>query len=169
MEKRAQYINAGFSSVGPGISPGLVRSAGGVAFCKQGNDLLIAMVKSYSGNWVLPKGEVEQGETDIETAIREIKEETGLCTEATRYLGQLSYSFKVSGRQYDKIVFHYLARVIGDLIVHESEEHSACDWVSIGLAINMARFPNEADMIARAQKILLNDEFLYGDDSVRRT
>ena len=49
-------------------------SAGGVVLV--GNAILL--LKKYNGDWVLPKGKVEPGETHEETALREVKEETGV-------------------------------------------------------------------------------------------
>ena len=125
------------------------------------------MLKSYAGNWVLPKGKVEQGETEIEAAVREIHEETGLLTKVAVYLGQLSYSFKSYGNQHNKIVSHYLARVIGGFMVHNPAEHADGVWLNIEQAIDAARFPGEGAMLAKAQKILLETDGVPGEDLER--
>lgn len=167
MTQTPKDVSADSSGLGPGVSVSVVRSAGGIAFCKQGHDFRIAMLQSYAGNWVLPKGTVEQGETEIEAAVREIYEETGLLTTVTVSLGQLSYSFRSSGNQHDKIVSHYLARVIDGFLVHNPEEHAGGAWINIEQAINAARFPNESAMIAKAQKLLLEADIFPGDDLER--
>ena len=50
------------------------QSAGGVVLL--GNAILL--LRKYNGDWVLPKGKIESGESHEEAALREVKEETGV-------------------------------------------------------------------------------------------
>ena len=52
-------------------------SAGGVIYRKHGGAIEIALIH-VRHRWGLPKGHVEEGESISETAIREVREETGL-------------------------------------------------------------------------------------------
>ncbi|NUN11813.1 NUDIX domain-containing protein, partial [Candidatus Micrarchaeota archaeon] len=52
--------------------------AGGIIYCKK--PLRIALAKQNHQGWTFPKGHVDEGETHLETAERECKEETGLKT-----------------------------------------------------------------------------------------
>lgn len=62
------------------------------------------IICKYNGNWLLtdhigrglefPGGKVEAGETPIEAAIREVKEETGATVQSIQYIGQ----YKVNGK-----------------------------------------------------------------------
>ena len=61
-------------------------SAGGVVLF--GNAILL--LRKFNGDWVLPKGKVEEGENNEEAALREVAEETGVKAETLKYLG-LSY------------------------------------------------------------------------------
>ncbi|MBC8589695.1 NUDIX hydrolase [Wansuia hejianensis] len=73
-------------------------SAGGVvAF---GNTILL--LRKYNGDWVLPKGRVEDNEELHTTALREVMEETGVKAEIIQYLGDINYKYK--NIQYDEIV-----------------------------------------------------------------
>ena len=46
----------------------------------------VLLIKHNSGHWDFPKGHVEGEESEVETAIREVKEETGLDIEAVRLI-----------------------------------------------------------------------------------
>ncbi len=53
-------------------------SCGAVVFCQTDSGIKYLLVRERSGFWVFPKGHMEDGESERETALREIKEETGL-------------------------------------------------------------------------------------------
>jgi ADP-ribose pyrophosphatase YjhB (NUDIX family) len=62
-------------------------SAGGL-IVKDGHVLLVMITcGANKGNWMLPGGFVDEGETFQEAAIREVEEETGLITKANRLIG----------------------------------------------------------------------------------
>ena len=54
------------------------KSCGAVVFCQKDNDIKYLLVCEHGGYWVFPKGHMEAGESEHETALREVKEETGL-------------------------------------------------------------------------------------------
>ena len=54
------------------------KSCGAVVYCQKDNDIKYLLVCEHGGFWVFPKGHMEEGEFEHETALREVKEETGL-------------------------------------------------------------------------------------------
>ena len=54
------------------------KSCGAVVYCLKDNNIKYLLVCEHGGYWVFPKGHMEGGESEHETALREIKEETGL-------------------------------------------------------------------------------------------
>ncbi len=144
----------GVSESRPTDADGFTHSAGGVAFREADTGLEFALVKSHTGNWVLPKGGIEPDETALEAAVREIAEETGLRTEVTEHLGDVRYQFRASGETVNKVVNHYLARVVGGSLAYDPKEHCACAWFCFDEAVRVARFPNEVNIIARAGEAL---------------
>ena len=54
------------------------KSCGAVVYCQKDNDIKYLLVCEHGGYWVFPKGHMEAGESEHETALREVKEETGL-------------------------------------------------------------------------------------------
>lgn len=54
------------------------KSCGAVVYCQEDNNIKYLLVCEHGGFWVFPKGHMEDGESEHETALREVKEETGL-------------------------------------------------------------------------------------------
>lgn len=83
-----------------------VLSSGGVII----NNNLILLLKKYNGDYVLPKGRIERGESIEEAALREVKEESGITGEIKKYLGKIDYSFinRMRNIRIDKTVHFFL-------------------------------------------------------------
>lgn len=64
-------------------------SAGGVVF----NSDKILLLRKFNGGWVLPKGHVKKGETFSQTALREVKEESGIKAEIGEYIDKIEYQY----------------------------------------------------------------------------
>ena len=67
-----------------------VTSAGGVVVL--GNSVL--MLRKTNGDWVLPKGRIEENESAMQAATREVKEETGIKAVIEDYIGSTNFKFK---------------------------------------------------------------------------
>ena len=66
-------------------------SCGGIIFYNGKQNTKILLVKNTNGKyWSFPKGHIEQGETEKETAAREIKEETGLDVDIKKDFREVS-------------------------------------------------------------------------------
>ncbi|MBO8125996.1 MAG: NUDIX hydrolase [Firmicutes bacterium] len=88
-------------------------SAGGVVL-SQGKVLL---VRHARGEWIMPKGHLEPGETPQEAALREIKEETNLDCELGPLVGETRYDFERDGVTVHKKVTWYIARPVKETAV----------------------------------------------------
>jgi len=100
------------------------KSCGAVVF--DGDKVLV--IQQVKGHWGFPKGHVEDGETEVETAIREIKEETNLDVEINenyRYIERYSPEEGV-----EKDVVFFVAKKIGGEIKVQEEEVKATEWLS---------------------------------------
>ena len=72
-------------------------SCGGVVIFRGKILLLYKNFRNRYEGWVLPKGTIERGETYQETALREVKEETGVNARINEYVGKSEYSFSIPG------------------------------------------------------------------------
>lgn len=93
------------------------------------NDGKVLVIQQEEGHWAFPKGHVEGSETEVETAVREIKEETGLDVEINdsfRYVERYSPKEDV-----EKDVVFFVAKVIGGDICPQEGEVKQIEWLSI--------------------------------------
>lgn len=100
------------------------KSAGGIVFRRRQNTLEILLLAWKNGRdeteYVLPKGHIEDDESAMETAIREISEETGLkeeFLEVIKFMNTINYSFVATHREWTptihKEVSLFLVRYTG--------------------------------------------------------
>ena len=83
-------------------------SCGGVVIFRGKILLLYKNYRNKYEGWVLPKGTVEKGEEYKDTAIREVKEETGAAATIIQYVGKSHYTFSVPEDTVEKDVHWYL-------------------------------------------------------------
>jgi 8-oxo-dGTP pyrophosphatase MutT (NUDIX family) len=128
-------------------------SAGGVVLAEPRPDAPVALVAHRSArgalHWTLPKGAQEPGETVAETALREVREETGLEVELLGPLDTIDYWFVWAPEQtrYHKYVHYFLMRAVGgDFAEHDSEMEDA-DWFSPEQARQRMAFANERKLL----------------------
>lgn len=99
--------------------------------------------------WTLPKGTQEQGERIADTAMREVREETGLEVELLTDLDTIDYWFVWTPAQtrYHKFVHYFLMRATGgDLSRHDSESEEA-RWFPTDEAGRVMAFDNERHLL----------------------
>lgn len=114
----------------------------------------VLMVKEVVGHWGLPKGHVEENETEIQTAIREVKEETNLdviLDENKRYV--ISY---VTDKGVDKEVVYFVAESVSGELTRQESEIDIAKWVPISEAVDTITYDNAKEMLAK----ILKDEGL---------
>ena len=76
------------------VNQNTVVSCGGVVIYR---NRVLLLYKNQNGRyvgWVLPKGSLEDGESNKEAALREVKEESGVTARAIKYIGKTSYFFQ---------------------------------------------------------------------------
>ncbi len=129
-------------------------SAGGVVY-RVGADgrLEVAICgRAYPPLWALPKGTPDAGETERETALREVREETGLEVAAEGFIDSIRYTFvrAFDGARCRKVVHFYLMRATGgDFSLHD-HEFDAVKWVSVEDACRYLTHQSEADLVRKA-------------------
>jgi len=107
--------------------------------------------------WGLPKGNVERGEEPVQTAMREIAEETGISAPLVLIdtLPAAEYVYRREGRLIFKRVHHFLFEAPAGSELHpDPAEIAAAEWVSFDEAVARSRFRDTKEALAAARRIL---------------
>ena len=129
------------------------KSCGAVIFRKHhGNTELLLIKHTNGGHWSFPKGHVEPGETEAQTALREVREETGLEVQIdTSFREVVSYSPR---KDTIKNVVYFLAWVKSKEIRPQPEEVSQVKWVEISLAPKWLNYDNDRQLVNRVKAMI---------------
>ena len=100
--------------------------------------------------WSLPKGTPDGDETPEQTALREVREETGFEVRIVASVGDIHYRFVRDGRRIDKTVQYFLMEVTGGDLADHDHEFEDVRWFELEEAEAMMSFPTERDILARA-------------------
>ena len=130
-------------------------SAGGVVFRQEDGELLWLVIKPAGrDNWRLPKGLIDRGETSVQTAQREGREETGVEVEVVGKIGQDKYFFNLGGERIYKTVTYYLMRYLQDAKGPMSWEVEEIAWLPFEEALERLTFKGEKEILQKAREIL---------------
>ncbi|MBR6419671.1 MAG: NUDIX domain-containing protein [Oscillospiraceae bacterium] len=126
------------------------KSCGAIVYRRYHGNVEILLIKHVnSGHWSFPKGHVEGDETELETARREIKEETGLDVILDQTFREtVSYSPK---RDTQKLVVYFLALARNYDYVPQEEEIAEIRWVDIIRAPGMLTYENDKTIVTKAR------------------
>ena len=117
-----------------------------------GNTEILLIKHIKSGYWSFPKGHVENGETEEETAKREIKEETGIDVYIdSGFRETVTYSPRKDAK---KEVVYFVARAKNYDYTPQLEEISEIRWVGIGQAHNLLVYDNDKLIVNKAKSFI---------------
>jgi len=107
--------------------------------------------------WHLPKGTPESGESTEETALREVREETGCKVEIEKYLLPMEYSFQNQKQTitFNKTVHFYLMYSVGGDINLHDQEFDEVKWMTLTDAQSLLGYENEQAIVKYAGDYLL--------------
>lgn len=139
------------------------KSAGVVLFRKEKDKIYYLLLHYEAGHWDLPKGKVEEGETEKETALRETEEETGIkdlefvegFKEWIKYFYRKTYGLKDKKKApwVVKIVDFYLAET-KTKEVKISSEHKGYKWLPFEEAKEQITFKKSKSILEKAHNLL---------------
>ncbi len=126
-------------------------SCGGVVIFRGKILLLYKNFKNRYEGWVLPKGTVESGEKHVETALREVFEESGVKATIMKYIGKSEYSFNVPQDTVEKEVHWYLMMADNYYSKPQQEEFFVdSGYYKYHEAYHLLKFSNEKQILEQA-------------------
>ena len=104
--------------------------------------------------WSLPKGHLEEGESAVEAAVREVEEETGIRGRVVAPLGTVDYWFVAEDRRIHKTVHHYLLEAAGGELSDTDVEVDEVAWVPLTELRNRLAYAGERRLAETAAGLL---------------
>ena len=131
------------------------KSCGAIVYRKfHGNIELLLIKNQNGGHWSFPKGHVEGTETEEETAVREIMEETGIQVALdTSFRHVITYAPK---KETTKDVIYFLARALTYDYTPQEEEIAQIKWVEINHATSILSYDNDRQLVTLAKEQIKN-------------
>lgn len=133
-------------------------SAGGVVLKKENNNVLILVSKhSQHHGWVFPKGLIGdhgKNESKEETALREVKEETGVLGKILKPLTPVEYWYIFEGEKIKKKVYYFLMEYLsGDIKDHDFEMEEV-EWLPKIEVLGRLTYPSDKKVWQEAAKLI---------------
>lgn len=128
------------------------KSCGAVIFREKNTRRYYLVLKSTLGHTTLCKGHVEGDETEHETAVREIREETGLAVDfVDGFREVIAYSPRPG---VTKDVVFFLARARGGDVVCQPEEVADARFLPFEEAAELLTHPSDREVLQKARAFL---------------
>lgn len=128
-------------------------SAGGIVLTKVNGEILVLMAQhSQHHGWGFPKGHIGdklENESKEDTAIREVKEETGIDAKILAEACEESYWYKWDGVKRKKTVYYYIMESLGGDFNDRDNEMEAVEWVPIDKVEDKLTYVNAKKMFRK--------------------
>lgn len=130
------------------------KSCGAVVF-KRNGEVQYLLLQYGAGHWDFVKGQMEAHESEKSTAMRELKEETGISN--ARFLEgfreRIHYFYRRGRKTIYKEVAYFLVEALSDK-VRLSYEHVGYEWLNYDTALKRLTFRNARNVLKKAQRLL---------------
>src|SRR3989344_206039 len=132
------------------------KKGGAVIYSKKGSDLYFAFVHDVFGYWTLSKGSIEEGESEEEATVREIKEEIGLEIKIKERLGENEYvaNHPEKGKTLKKVVYFLAESEYRELKLEVSGGLDGARWFLLSEIPELRIYSDIIPLVAKAVEIL---------------
>ncbi len=131
-------------------------SAGIILFSQENSNIEYLLLHYCDGHWDFPKGQIEEGETKQQAALRELYEETGLQTDIKLgFETMTSYIFhNRKHRKTHKTVYFFVGQLKEKKEVILSHEHKNFIWLSFDSALEQLTYDNSKEILDKANRFI---------------
>lgn len=134
-------------------------AAGGIVIDRASGPVRVVLIhRPRYDDWSFPKGKAEPGESISETALREVREETGLNCRIVYELPTVRYNY-TSGKGHlrPKVVHYYLMERAGGRLQAPGREADAAEWCDAGQAAGKLTYQHDRELLKEALRIDLQN------------
>lgn len=132
------------------------KSCGGIVFRRERNRILYLVIKhklSSGGHWDFPKGHVENGESEEQTALREIYEEVGLKIRFVQGFKE-SVSYFNHMTNLNKTVVYFLCESLTSEVKYVFDELEDHAWIDFHQALTRLTYDNAKNILKKVDSFL---------------
>ena len=129
----------------------------GVVTHIQNRQIYTALLKDKDDNWVLPKGHFKEEETFVETAIREVLEETQIKLKKEDLIDKIGeFNYFSDTENSDKNIKVYLFKIdeLQNIIPLEKENFTEGKWLPLQKAINKVTYQEQKEILEKVETVL---------------
>ncbi len=134
-----------------------LKSVGVIVFREERGSREYLVLQYSAKHWDFPKGGVEKGEEEEQTALRELREETGIREAEVEFVPgfreEISYLYRENGELVKKTVAFYLAKTTQEKVIL-SFEHIGYKWLEIQQALRQVTYANAKELLKKAGEFL---------------
>lgn len=136
------------------------KSCGALVYRVENDELMLLLLRHrHGGHWSFPKGHVEGDETEVQTALREVLEETSLHVTLQPDFRHTVEYFPKPGVK--KLVVYFLGEASPDEeAIKQEEEIGELRWVRLDDAFDLVSFKNDRDLLTMARNRLAESNLI---------
>jgi bis(5'-nucleosidyl)-tetraphosphatase len=141
------------------------KSCGAVVFVKNAEEVNYLLLRYEAGHWDFVKGNVEPNESEKDTVIRELREETSIVDAhfIDGFREKIAYFYRRQGNTiYKEVIFFIIEAHTAKVAL--SYEHVGYDWLNYQHAMEMLTFKNAKDVLHDAQDFLKKQGIIKPSD-----
>ena len=132
------------------------KSCGAIVYTKDSGIIQYVIIRSKEGFYGFPKGHMEENETEAETALREVAEETGLTiTLIPNFRTEDTHTFNRNGETRLKHIVYFLGEYSGQTPIAQETELNGVFLMSYETAMSLFQFDSSKKLLTEAHDFLM--------------
>lgn len=135
------------------------KSCGAVIFTRDKEEIKFVIIKDLEGNYGFPKGHVEDHETELQTALREVKEEVGLDVDIIEGFKTFDVYLTGKNKEIVKTVIYFLATYCNQPLVVQKDEIDSILLLNFKQSLQKLKFKGAKKVLSEAYEYILENKF----------